>query len=469
MRIPLASKSDPAKREIVSDEKLINLYAEQAPSGAKADFALYRTEGHRSFSLASDELCRGLFPFGDELIGVFGSDVLSFDTEGNFTIEGTVAGSDDVQFSRNDAVTAQLAIVIPDTGAVYKYENSAVSLISDADLGDIIDSEHVDGYQLMIEADGTLQYSTLNDLDEYDALDFVTAEGDPDGLLAIKRNGDDIFLFGVKTTEVFRHVDDSDNPFQRVKGAVLPVGIINKYAKCEVGGILCWVDNHGIVRKRGASYNPDPISNSGVQKDIADLEDKETIRVFGFIEDGHGFFTVRSPFWSWTYDFKEQRWHNRASSQRNTWKAKHYARFANKHIIAGDQEGGLFYLDPDYGFENGERIVWEATLPPLSKFPNGFSAFAFDLDIECGTAMDSSEDESDQEPMITLYASIDGGKSFNSMGTRSLGTRGQYRKQVRWPRLGKYGREGAVFKISGSSGAVQAIMAADLVSAPRAA
>jgi hypothetical protein len=469
MRIPLASKSDPAKREIVSDEKLVNLYAEQAPSGAKADFALYRTEGHRPFGAGSDELCRGMFVFGIELLVVAGDQLLSFDSVGNFTVKGTIPGSADVQFSRNDAATPQVAIVIPDTGAVYKYESGSVSLISDNDLGDIIDTEHVDGFQLMIEADGTVQYSTINDLDEYDALDFVTAEGDPDGLLAIKRNGDDIFLFGVKTTEVFRHVDDADNPFQRVKGAVLPVGIINKYAKYDVGGILCWVDNHGIVRKRGASYNPDPISNSGVQKDIAALADKETIRVFGFIEDGHGFLIVRSPFWSWTYDFKERRWHNRASSQRTTWKVKHYARFANKHIVAGDQEGGLFYLDPDYGFENGERIVWEATLPPIDKFPNGASIFAIDLNVECGTAMDSSEDASDQEPMITLYMSIDGGKTFEPMGTRSLGRRGEYRKQVRWTRLGKYMREGCVLKFSGSSGAVSALMSCHGVEQPKAA
>jgi len=469
MRIPLASKSDPAKREIVSDEKLVNLYAEKAPAGAKSEFALYRTEGQRLFSLASEELSRGLFTFGDELLYVAGESLLSITEGGTVTIKGTVPGSDDVQFSRNDASTPQVAIVVPDTGNVYKYESGSVSLISDGDLGDIIDTEHVDGYQLYIQADGTVQYTTINDLDAIDALDFVTAEADPDGLRAIKKHGDDIFLFGAKTTEVFRHVDDADNPFQRIKGAVIPVGILNKYSKCVVGDRLFWVDHTGIPRLRGDGYSAPPLLNDGVIRDIVSLEDKETVRCFGFQQGKHAFLVVRSPMWCWTYDLTEGRWHNRSSSQRAAWKSKHCADFASKVIVVGDQEGSLFYLDPDYGFENGERIVWEATLPPLSQFPRGFSAFAFDLDVECGTAMDSSEDESDQEPMITLYASNDGGKTFSSMGVRSLGRRGEYRKQVRWTRLGKFGREGAVFKISGSSGAVSAVIAADLVQAPRAA
>jgi hypothetical protein len=61
---------------------------------------------------------------------------------------------------------------------------------------------------------------------------------------------------------------------------------------------------------------------------------------------------------------------------------------------------------------------------------------------------------------VELRISRDGGKTFFSAGTRSAGKQGEYRKRVRWTRLGS-GRDN-VFEIVCSDPIPWRIIAADL-------
>jgi hypothetical protein len=71
--IPLASKSDPAKRQVVTSERLTNLFAVKSPEGARSPFYLNRTPGMTAWSRCSSDLCRGLFDADTEALGIYGS------------------------------------------------------------------------------------------------------------------------------------------------------------------------------------------------------------------------------------------------------------------------------------------------------------------------------------------------------------------------------------------------------------
>jgi hypothetical protein len=194
------------------------------------------------------------------------------------------------------------------------------------------------------------------------------------------------------------------------------------------------------------------------------LENKDEIRLFGYVSKDRGFLIVRSSKFCWVYDFKESRWHNRLSYQRTTWQAKYYMRFASKDLVAPDQSGGVYYLDDESYTEYGDHIVWELIIPPVTNFPNGGVINSIDFDIETGTGLDASAADEDQEPVITMLKSVDGGKTFATGRQRSIGKRGEWRKRVSWNRCGDFGREGFVLKFTGSAGVPDAIMnlAADI-------
>lgn len=465
--IPLALKSDPAKRPVVSSETLVNLYAVKSPTQGRSEFYLSRTPGMTAWSRNSSDLCRGLFPADTEGLAVFGSTLFKFvelsSGLGGATSIGTIAGTRDVRWSQNNASNRETAIVTG--GTAYQYTNGALTSISDSDLpANPIDTICFDGFTLFIYANRKVYYSAINDANNIDALDFFTVPGTGE-LRSAMMIGNQAIFWGENSFEIYRHVaDDADEPFQLVSGAGKPFGNINTFVNANVGGLICFIDQYGIPRTIGAGYLPSPIGNDGVQSDIAQLDDKDEIRLWGYVSGDHGFLVVHSSEFCWVYDFKESRWHNRRSYQRTTWQAKYYMRFANKDLVAPDQSGGVFYLDDTAFTEDGGHIVWDVICPPVTNFPGGGDIYSIDLDIETGTALGGSAASEDQEPTITMFKSADGGKTYSTGRQRSLGTRGKWRKRVSWNMCGDFGREGLILRFQGSAGVPNAIMnlAADI-------
>lgn len=462
--IPLASKSDPAEREVVTEETLINLRAVKAPEGARCPFYLNRTPGFTAWSRCSSDLCRGMFAATSTLaIAVYGSTLFKFTTGGLPTTQGTISGTGDLRFSINNV--GEVVIITGTTAYQYATATGTLTVISDGDLpANPIDTVSIDGYMLYLFADRRVFYSAINNADAIDALDFFTVPGKGD-LVAGMVFGNQIIFWGSEDFQIYnRDPSDANEPFQLVKGAGKPFGCINTFANANVGGLICWVDQYGVTRSLGAQYLAQQLSNAGVQSDIRDLEDKSEIRLWDYVSGETGFLVVRSSEFTWVYDFKESRWHNRLSYQRTTWQAKHHMRFANKDIIAPDQSGDAFYLDDSTHKEDDRFIVWEFTPRPVTNFPGGGDVNRLDLDIEPGTALGATAAEEDQMPVVTMFRSVDAGKTWKTGRQRDLGTRGQWRKQVSWIQCGDFGREGVMFRFSGSAGVPHAIMnlAADI-------
>ncbi len=456
--IPLASKSDPAERKVVTQETLINLRAVKAPENARSLFYLNRTPGMTAWNRCSSDLCRGLFAATSEVaLGVYGSTLFKFNTSGSPTSQGTISGTSDVRFAINNA--GEVVIVTGTTAYQYVISTGTLTVVSDSDLpSNPVDVISIDGYVLYLFADRRVFWSEINDANNISALNFFTIPGKGD-LVAGMTIGSQIIFWGEVDFNIYsRDPNDANEPFQLLRGAGKPFGCINTHANANVGGLICWVDQYGATRSLGAQYLPTQLSNVGVHADIRELEDKSEIRLWDYISGEVGFLVVRSSEFSWVYDFKEGRWHNRLSYRRTTWQPKYHMRFANKDIVAPDQSGNAFYLDDSSHTEDGQFIVWEVTCPPVTNFPNGGDVNRLDLDIEPGTALGADGSDADQEPHVTMYRSIDGGKTWKTGRQRSLGTRGTWRKQVSWSQCGDFRREGVVFRFSGSAGVPHALM-----------
>lgn len=483
--ILLASQSNPGRSELVSGERLLNLYAEISPRviaskkpAGRSQFALYRTPGLKSYIRISSDIGRGMIPMEDVgfLVTVHGQTVFKSDADRNyFSVSGSLSGADDLIIARNTKSPDPQIAFFGSAGA-FVTDLSTVTSISDSDFtsfGVAHSGCFIKGFIIAGYDDGTMLASAVNSATAWDALDFATASASPDELRRVYNFRDELLAFGKETVEVWSY--DASNtafPLSPVAGAVIPVGIVGKQAITDLAGQLYWVDQLGIVRSLGQGYSATRISVHGVERAITDYlaagNEGNGIKVWGYVDGGHQFIVVRSSTFCWVYDLSTKVWAERGSFQRDTWQAKHYARCFDTHIVSCDVSGDLFQLDELTYDEDSNPLPWEVVTPPVDHFPGGGVIDRVDLDIETGTAQGAGADTQDQNPAMTMEVSIDGGKTFGVARSISLGSRAEYRKRVRINRCGRFDGDGLMFRFRGSAKVRMAFLRVSIQARPRA-
>jgi hypothetical protein len=81
-------------------------------------------------------------------------------------------------------------------------------------------------------------WSTPLDGRTIDALDFATAEREPDQLLDLAALGDNLWLFGQSTVEAWAHTGEADLPFTRLENVAFDKGIMATGCRCSADNSL---------------------------------------------------------------------------------------------------------------------------------------------------------------------------------------------------------------------------------------
>lgn len=105
------------------------------------------------------------------------------------------------------------------------------------------------------------------------ALDFATAESQPDELVAVRVTGDTAWLIGQSSTEVWYATGDPDLPFTPVSGRTYDRGALEGTV-VSVKGTLYLVDQDYIVY--AIAGGPQRISNHGIEETIRKVYATET-------------------------------------------------------------------------------------------------------------------------------------------------------------------------------------------------
>jgi hypothetical protein len=98
-----------------------------------------------------------------------------------------------------------------------------------------------------------------------DPLDFATAERAPDPIYSVLTLGDQFWLFGSSTTEIWYATGDGDAPFQRIQGRLFDRGSWGGTA-IKIGDEIIVTDADGVVYRIGQGIQR--ISNNGVEERI---------------------------------------------------------------------------------------------------------------------------------------------------------------------------------------------------------
>jgi hypothetical protein len=249
MRLPVASYNQPGRNAA----RLVNCYAQ--PSTGKAPVEIVGTPGAVAVR-ALEAPGRGLVVQGGKLYAVAG-DTLYDDG----VAVGTVGGSETLTFA------AGVSQLVMDTG--YVFQSGAVSPIADADVPAMAACDYVDGYVLAVEkGTGRFWGSALNDSDDWDGLDFATAEGAPDNLVTLKVDHREVILFGKDTTEIWWNSGASGFPFERTGGGFIELGCCARLGVAKADNSVFWLASDRTVR-RLSGRTPVKVSQVGVDEAIA--------------------------------------------------------------------------------------------------------------------------------------------------------------------------------------------------------
>lgn len=339
---------------------------------------------------------------------------------------GTQSGT---QTATRTEATYQIAVVSDE--ASYCIENDTVRRISLEEEANSV--TFISNYWVFGHDSGRFSYSALNDALSIDPLSYATAEARPDGLVRAFADGGDLFMVGKETTEIYQTTTDSDSPFVPLSGAFIGRGAGSKHAIASFDNTYLWLGDDGVVYRR-AGYTPVRVSTHAVERAIAGVADKTTIRAFTDSDKGHSFYVLTCAAFTWAFDAATGVWHERASRNWPDWRAWPYVRAWGKRLVGDKMTTTLYELTDEAFDESGQAIRSELTLPDIA---GELIHDRLELDVGTGYGLPVAETANGYEPKAMLAWSDDGGSTWSNERSASLGVQGAWQTRVRFNRLGK--------------------------------
>lgn len=451
MRQELPLKSGSGRSKPITVESLVNLYPEQSEESAKGRVTLHGCPGLDLFATCGDGPIRGLHKMANVLYAVSGQRLYSVDSSGVAADLGDIKGAELATIADNGT---QLCIVSGSRGYIYSVTGGLIE-ISDTDFPGADSVAFLDGY-FIFNNSSQFFISALYDGTDFDALDFASAESNPDPLIKVLVDHRELWLFGDDTVEVWQNVGSGDFPFARISGAINEKGLIAKNSVVQMDNSVLWLDQDGIVRRAAGGYAPVRISTHAIEYKIS-IGDYERAEAFSYSQEGHEFYVLSIPnSGTFVFDAATQLWHERKSYLKDRWRVSTYTRAYNKPLVGDIYNGNIYELNLDSYSENGDPLIAEMIFPPIENDGDRFTFHSFQLDMETGIGGQSS-------PQVMLQISRDG-KVWGNEAWRSFGKDGDYLKRVIWRRLGQH--RTAHVKCSISDVAKRAVYAAYIQGEP---
>jgi hypothetical protein len=428
-RFPLPIASNTLRSRPASTSDLINCYAEQLPQGAKSVVLLSRSAGVTDWATVGAGPIHGCHAALGSLFVVSGTKLYEVDSSGTETELGDIGSVTNLDMDSNgDSV-----VVVNEPDAFY-WDGTTFGQITDADFTSrgAADVEFVDNWLLFREPNsGRMCGADLGTATDFDALNFVTAEGFPDDLVGMKVDHRAVMLFGSESTELYENTGVAGFPFERAINGYLEIGCLNGRTVAKQDNSVMWLADDYTVRRLDGT-TPVRISSHAVEQSIVDA----TIaagRAFAYSQDGHLFYVLWFPEVTWVYDATTKEWHKRESYGYDYWRATSHAQAYGYELVGDVTSNKVGYINPEAYSEWGDTLVASWTYQPV--YAEGRLAFHDRLEIvlETGVGLTSGQGS---DPQMMLDYSNNGGKTWTALPTKDIGPIGRYDTRVVWTRLG---------------------------------
>ena len=473
MKTPILGQAYVARSVNAVDNRMVNLYPEATPENGKTAGFLNRAPGLRFLATLGGGPVRGLWQFGAYGYAVSGNTLYRVDSAWTATVLGTVSGSGPVSMSDNGT---QLFVACNPRSYIYNATTNVFAEITDPDFPGAVTVGYLDGYFVFNEPNSQKIWVTqLLDGTSVDPSDFASAEGSPDGLLAVAIDHREAWLFGTNTVEVWYDSGAAAFPLERIQGAFNELGCAAPYSVAKMDNGLFWLGSdargNGMVY-RANGYTGQRISTHAVEYAIQSYATISDAIGYTYQQDGHSFYVLLFPTGdaTWVYDVATGGWHERARFENGQFyrHASNCQMNYNGEIVVGDYDNGnLYAFDLDVYADNGNPQKWLRSWRALSSDQNTLKRTAqhsLQLDCETGVGLATGQGSN---PQAMLRWSDDGGHTWSNEHWTSMGAIGSFGTRAIWRRLGMTEKiRDRVYEVSGTDPVKVAIVGAELSISP---
>jgi hypothetical protein len=305
-----------------------------------------------------------------------------------------------------------------------------------------------------------------------DPLDFASAEGSPDGVVAVNSIHRELWVFGTDTTEVWYDSGATDFPLIPIQGAFNETGCIAPYSVAKLDNSLFWLGNDprgfGVIY-RSNGYAAQRVSTHAIEYAIQGYTDISDAVAYTYQQEGHAFYVISFPTGNatWVYDVATGAWHERAyltNGEFTRHRSNCQCNFQSTTLVGDYQNGNIYKFDLDVYADNGATQKWLRSWRALPSGQNNLKRTAqhsLQLESESGVGLVVGQGN---DPQAMLRWSDDGGHTWSNEHWKSMGAIGQYGYRTIWRRLGMTQKlRDRVYEVSGTDPVKIAIMGAELL------
>lgn len=452
--LPIGTGSYQSESSPIAQQRNINLYVNQPQSAALSQETVLGTPGINQLATTGTvkQINRGSFTFKDKnyqvngtslyrLNRTIGVDVDTFDAENLGEIEGS-----GFLFMRSNGV--QLMILVPG-GKGYIFTTGPDLLVEIVDAGFTANGapqtlEFISSYFTCTTDQKLAIISSQNDGTNWNSLDVISAEADPDELVGQIEHKGQLFLFGTRTVQVARAIATAGVPLQIQVGFELSKGLSSPFAVVPANDTFMWIgagkdESPAIWMFTGSTAQK--ISTTSEDNQLQALTDGElsNVHALSYAQKGAYFSNFYLPDTTLSHNSITNKWQDVQSDIVDELGAKTTTRSrinslstAYGRVIVGDsQDGRIGELSPEIFSEYDEEIKRTLITQPFSAMGNSLFVPMIELTMESGVGNSEYPD-----PVVRMSRSEDG-HTFGDPRTRDIGKRGRYQTRQIWYRNGR--------------------------------
>lgn len=405
-RLPLVTAPENRGVSPDKDSRLVNCYAER--SKTDGEYWLFKRAGMLRSSQPTGGAALGLGAYnwlGDKYY-IFGDTVY----KNGVALAGTVDASTSYRFSSTLGATPQLQL--GNGVKAYNYDTGAGLVeITDGDFpaAFVKGWAYLDGTTYVgVASPPTIQGSDLNDPTAWDALNFLTAQIEPDQLVALAKQLVYAVAFKQWSTEIFYDAGNATgSPLGPVQGAKANYGCVTSDSVQSIDGILIWVSTNQsastqVMKMEGLKV--EIISTDPVERLLDDSSFVQTYSL-QFKSIGHRFYIITSVTSNLTlvYDLDEKLWHQWTDAAGNyfPFSAVTYDATTLRHEFQHATDGYIYLMNELYYTDNGDPITADIYTP---NFDGGtyrrkqLNVMKFVADQTPGSVLQVRHNDSDYAP-----------------------------------------------------------------------
>ena len=451
VQIPIANGFYESESLPISAQECVNWYPNIVQSAGLSQETLFGTPGVNQLATTGliDQVNRGshakngipYFVNGNGLYVLTRTIAADFTETFSTSLLGTVEGVGRVSMADNGA---QLMILVPGGKGYIYNENAGTPFLEITDLDFTANGNpqyvvFMDGYFTVTTDSKKWIISALNDGMNWSALDFASAESDPDDIVAPIVFRNQLFITGSETTEAFQNVPNGSGfPFVRSnlfmsQGCFSPLSLITAHNSFMMigGGVN---ESPAIWQYAGGSFQK--VSTTAIDNVLSGLTDAQIESAFSFsyADKGAYFIGFTVGDFTFVYDVVSSRWHERRSTIDDTqarWRGNSLVTAYGRVLVGDSVDGRIGELSADIYTEYGDNIRRVIASQPFANQGNAVRVSMIEVTIESGVGNSDRPD-----PMISMDISDDA-KTYKYERSRSMGKVGEYNSRAVWYRNGR--------------------------------